>query len=911
MTQPVEKTRKAEILIPDAPVVVTTAAKCMWLSPQGEISEISRRLAAASLQNTRPIVCHAPLTAQRLGLRGMESYDLLELHAFVHPAKFCVPTPTGLARALGLADPEDAAAQCVTLLDAVRALLSDLTDPHRVEHSDAASIALEMEEWIWRPFVLQALGVDPQTPASDNSRRALKIWDRLPEWAQNAPEPLPSHRPVTPDEAEMRLLAMKGENAESRPQQIAYTREMTAAFAPAEQEQTPHLVLAEAGTGVGKTLGYLAPATVWAEKNGGAVWISTYTKNLQQQVEGELAAYYDTPQTLAQKVAVRKGRENYLCLLNLEDTVQSPARKSNALNAKAIGLMARWAAATRDGDLSGDDFQGWLPALLGRGRTLGLADRRGECIYAACNHFHRCFVEKSVRKARRADIVIANHALVLRQAATSGPETAMPTRYVFDEGHQIFDAADSAFGAHLTGQETTDLRRWLLGAEEGGRSRARGLKRRIEDLVEGDENAAADLDAILEAARILPAKSWQQRLQSGDPRGAVEKFLCLVREQVYARTSGGEGPYSLECETQPVIDGLFDTAAELEKKLSALRVPMQRLAQGLLQRLEDQAETLETDTRQRIEAVSAGLTRRALHTVKAWEDMLKALKEKTPPEFVDSFVVERMGNSDQDIGMLRHWVDPAAPLAASLKTHAHGIAVTSATLKDGHNDWQSAEIRSGFRHFGGEMHRIDIASPFDYPAQTRILVVTDVNRDSIAQIAAGYRSLFTAAGGGALGLFTAIQRLRGVHAKLAPELEKAGIPLYAQHVDGLDTGTLIDIFRAEENACLLGTDATRDGVDVPGRSLRLIVFDRVPWPRLSLAHKARRELFGKGYDDMLIRLKLKQAYGRLIRRQTDRGVFVMMDSMMPSRLCDAFPTGVEIQRIGLADAVNITKEFLA
>src|SRR6202035_4569407 len=98
-------------------------------------------------------------------------------------------------------------------------------------------------------------------------------------------------------------------------------------------------------------------------------------------------------------------------------------------------------------------------------------------------------------------------------------------------------------------------------------------------------------------------------------------------------------------------------------------------------------------------------------------------------------------------------------------------------------------------------------------------------------------------------------------------LAAAGIALYAQHVDALDTGTLVDLFRAEENACLLGTDALRDGIDVPGRSLRLCIFEKVPWPQPTLLPKARRARFGKTYDDLLARLRLKQAFGRLIRSE--------------------------------------------
>ena len=118
------------------------------------------------------------------------------------------------------------------------------------------------------------------------------------------------------------------------------------------------------------------------------------------------------------------------------------------------------------------------------------------------------------------------------------------------------------------------------------------------------------------------------------------------------------------------------------------------------------------------------------------------------------------------------------------------------------------------------------------------------------------------------------------------------------------------MFREDDDACLLGTDAVRDGVDVPGRSLRLLVFDRVPWPRPDILHRARRELFGKrNYDDMITRFRMKQAFGRLTRRQDDRGIFVLLDPMTPSRLLGAFPKGVEVSKGGLADTVTAVREF--
>jgi ATP-dependent DNA helicase DinG len=184
-----------------------------------------------------------------------------------------------------------------------------------------------------------------------------------------------------------------------------------------------------------------------------------------------------------------------------------------------------------------------------------------------------------------------------------------------------------------------------------------------------------------------------------------------------------------------------------------------------------------------------------------------------------------------------------------------------------------------------------------------------------AVAAAGELELVQVLGPGAgLGLFTAIRRLREVHRRIAPALEEAGLPLLGQHIDAMDNATLVDVFRTEVDSCLLGTDAMRDGVDVPGRALRLVVFDRVPWPRPDLLHRERRvHLSGgdpKGYDDGKARLRLRQAFGRLVRASTDRGVFVLLDRRTPSRLLAAFPPGVTVERVGLAQAVAATRDFL-
>ncbi|HVA12219.1 MAG TPA: helicase C-terminal domain-containing protein, partial [Stellaceae bacterium] len=307
--------------------------------------------------------------------------------------------------------------------------------------------------------------------------------------------------------------------------------------------------------------------------------------------------------------------------------------------------------------------------------------------------------------------------------------------------------------------------------------------------------------------------------------------------------------------------------------------------------------------------------RRGMVEIGGWRAMLGATLGEPAAEFVDWLALERIEGAELDVGMHRHWLDPMRPFAEHVMAEAHGVLITSATLTDGSGDpvkdWEAAELRSGAQHLAEKPLRARVPSPFDYARQTRVFIVTDVRREDTGQVAGAYRALFEASQGGALGLFTAIARLKAVHERIAAPLADAGMTLLAQHVDAMDAATLVDIFRAEEDACLLGTDALRDGIDVPGRSLRLVVFDRVPWPRPDILHKARKGRFGgTAYDDTITRLRLRQAFGRLVRRADDRGVFVLLDRQMPSRLLGAFPGDIEIKRVGIKDAVAETAAFL-
>jgi len=526
-----------------------------------------------------------------------------------------------------------------------------------------------------------------------------------------------------------------------------------------------------------------------------------------------------------------------------------------------------------------------------------------------------------------------------------------------------------------------ELRRWIMGPESENKGRragrAKGIQKRFEDLVTGNDEAAGYLQQIIIKASCLAAPGWLKRLSEGQPYGAAENFLHALQTQTDARQTNGAVYYSVETDIHPLTPHVVEQAEIFRKALQGLATPMKQLAKHFLSLMDENAAHMESDMRSRIEAAVKGLMRRSDMTLSAWLSMLDLLikgehvhdMDSSMPslegvntaesqDFADWFEVSRHEGRVIDIGMFRHYIDPMKPFAMSLKPHLHGMAVTSATLRADNaplhsalpapvpkndntstesnapsrsslppsastdnqdNQWGFADLRIGSPYLCGDddvPQRLSLSSPYDYAAQTKIIVINDINKNDGQAVSTAFRELFLASQGGALGIFTSIQRLKFVQDKIIAPLSDHHIPLYSQHVDDMDIGTLIDMFREDEESCLLGTDAVRDGVDVPGKSLRLLVFDRVPWPRPTILHRQRKKAFAplmgnsRAYDEAITRLKLKQAYGRLIRSEQDKGVFVMLDSALPSRLKDAFPPDVEITRLSLADACQAIKSFL-
>jgi ATP-dependent DNA helicase DinG len=237
----------------------------IWLaSGDGEVREASRGEAIARAAETPHIILNAPLLGQRLGYPELSGLDLLELFAFVHPARFAVPTAAGLSRALGLEPPAAEAEAAAPLQRIAERLLDVLGDPewHEREGAWTSNATLHRLGWGWSNLI----GARLERP----ERGERMLFSRLKQWEEAANRPPPRTVLVDPVDARAKLDRLTG-RAEAREGQRAMTEAVTQVFAPKRAKDSPNLLLAEAGTGIGKTLAYLAPASLWAEESGGAV----------------------------------------------------------------------------------------------------------------------------------------------------------------------------------------------------------------------------------------------------------------------------------------------------------------------------------------------------------------------------------------------------------------------------------------------------------------------------------------------------------------------------------------------------------------------------------------------------------------------------------------------------------------
>ncbi len=665
------------------------------------------------------------------------------------------------------------------------------------------------------------------------------------------------------------LLAPQGPVAralggfEDRPSQ----RDMAAYIADAYNDGG--VALLEAGTGVGKSFAYLAPALVWARENGERTIVSTNTINLQEQLVGKdlpiLARALGTGEH-SPSFALLKGWRNYLCLARLEQARDARGSLFEDERAAELEALAAWAVQTSDGSLSD------LPDEPAAEVWDAVAAESDLCTRLKCPHFDQCFLFQARRRAAEADVVVVNHHLLasdlaVRMVSDNWQEAAVLPPYrrlVLDEAHHLEDVAAMHLGAQVS---MLGVQRLLSRLEKNGR----GLLPTLGAVLAGRD------DLLSAASRDLVHQSLFDAL--GAARRAADALFTLLAR----RLDSEPGPTPVLRLTDDFVrDDVW--AQGLDVMLDNLLLGFSRLRDGV----ETIADRLSLDDPSERRAQLVGELRGVVRRLDAVAAGLTAALR--PPPGVPAAVrwLERRGRKTPNVSLAAVPLDLAPILKENLFDRVETVVLTSATLAAG-GDFGFLEQRVGLdlppsRVRAREIH----ASPFDFPAQCLFGIPTDLpeprddEQGHDAAVARVLVELAHASDGGMFVLFTSHGALRRA-AEAVRGVIGGRWPLLVQGEGQRDQ--LLRRFREAGSAILLGTDSFWEGVDVPGRALRVLILAKLPFKvpsePLTAARLERLEARGlNGFTHYLVphaALKLKQGFGRLIRRTTDVGAVVLLD----------------------------------
>ena len=580
------------------------------------------------------------------------------------------------------------------------------------------------------------------------------------------------------------------------------------------------VLIAEAGTGTGKTFAYLVPALLY----GGKVIVSTGTKTLQDQLfQRDLPLVRDALK-LPVTLALLKGRANYVCHHHLERAAaegQFPSRD----DARHLVKIIAFSRASDSGD------RGALADVPEKATIWPLVtSTRDNCLGGNCSFHADCFVLKARKAALEADVVVVNHHLffadvMLRDEGLAELLPACNT-VVLDEAHQLPDTATLFFGEQLTAGQIAELAR---DAEVGARTGAREV--------------AALPDA---AARVGPAIR-KLRLVFGEVPGKLAQRLAAEKEGF--------------------AEALDELTAALDRLASELGLNAER------------SEDIGNCAQRATDAVAQLARWRA------------GLAESAPEEGVPQAAWIRWVDVTYS-----GWQLHASPLTVAdvfskqVAESGRSWVFTSATLAVG-GDFSLYQRELGLSDAGTGCWE----SPFDYESQALLYVPRDLpapnSREHTEAVVASVLPVLRASGGRAFLLFTTLRALNVAREMLVDAFAREGLdwPLLVQGEGS--RSELLTRFRELGNAVLLGSASFREGVDVPGAALSVVIIDKLPFapPDDPLLAARLEQLRAEGgnpfFDYQLPRavIALKQGAGRLIRSETDRGVLMICDPRLTDK----------------------------
>ena len=619
-------------------------------------------------------------------------------------------------------------------------------------------------------------------------------------------------------------LLAKARNFEYRPQQ----QEMAAAIAQTLEEER-HLVV-EAGTGVGKSLAYLVPATLFALEKKKKAIISTHTINLQEQLLHKDIPIVKKILPVEFEAALMKGRQNYLCPRRLQRAIQNANELFNTTEQADLARLADWARATMDGTLSD------LPLEPDPKVWTQVCSEAHICTAKTCGQNPRCFFQQARKRLLAADVVVINHTLLFMLLGSPEEQEEREEGYLFPNDFLIFDEAHTI--------EQTASRQIGIGISQYG------LRATIQRLYNARSKKGL-FTVTRDAAGVTLAASLVDE---------ADRFFSAIDERANFKRDGRE--YRVR-----EVDFVDD---QITGRLAALQV---RIGE-VVRKTED-------------ELLKAELQELGRRIGEAREGIAIFLQQSAE-EYV--YWIERTGKTARNVTLNAAPIDVAPVLRRMLFRDDCTSVMTSATLAVGRPDLAYFRRRIG----ADDAEPLQLGSPFDFQKQMKLFVVRKMPdpRDAgySAALAEWVARFVEDTEGRAFVLFTSYRSMQQLAVEMESFFAKKKMNLLVQG-KGAPRSLLLEQFKTTPRSVLFGTDSFWMGVDVPGEALSNVIITRLPFavPDHPLT-EAKLELIqargGDAFTEYSLPeaiLKFRQGVGRLIRTKSDNGIIVILDNRVVTK----------------------------
>ena len=710
----------------------------------------------------------------------------------------------------------------------------------------------------------------------DNAvENVYKVVETLPKTRQSILKP----QEIADILAPTGPLAAHLDNYEERPEQLQM------AFAVSDAFNQDGLATIEAGTGTGKSLAYLIPASLWALRNEEPVVVSTNTINLQEQL-----LHHDLP--LLKKIlpddfqaVLVKGRNNYVCLRRLETAHREPDL-FNPKNSNELNELVTWATTSKSG--SRDE----LNIVPTNNVWSEIRCEIDQCPRNRCHHYARCFFHKARRRATHADLLIVNHSLLLSDLAVrlqtenySAAAVLPPySRIIIDEAHHLEDTATRNFTIRISHFSFSKILNRLCHPRKQERGQlARLLNSVAKQLPDSAtklyESIYTQIDTLTTQCHTLRNLTQQQFQQHCAALNNTNQSSSSYNNSSWRITaSEAQTPRwnTLHNDLHPLVQ----TTIDLAKKLENLRKDCeQSLVDTIIEKIAPQLNDIQ-GLSDRLGALGSDL-----NYFLTLDDQACSWTE------ISTFSNRRQ--SEATLWLNSAPIDVASTLKKAVYDRFRTVIMTSATLST-NNSFKFFTQRTGLNLCAPtRCHELQLDSPFDFAKQAVIALPTDIvppNHAEYASMLLEQIELATrSASGRTFVLFTAYSLLRKLYTQLDAPFNAQGFRCLRQGQAARHQ--LLEQFKHGDGNVLFGTDSFWEGVDVPGKALEQVIITRLPFrvptePIQIARCEAIEDRGGNPFTQYSVPqaiIRLKQGFGRLIRHRNDRGVILILDQRINNK----------------------------